>query len=104
MTLTNNDLSELLVALNEGEITDRVRSSLQWILQELIEAEATTVIGAGLHERSSSRINQRNGHRTRVMSTGAGDVELAIPKLRTGSFYPSLLERRRRIDRPCMRW
>ena len=99
MTLSNNDLSDLLVAPNEGEITDRVRSSLQWILQELIEAEASSVIGAGLHERSDSRTNQRNGHRSRVMSTGAGDVELAIPKVRTGSFYPSLLERRRRIDR-----
>ena len=99
MTLTNNDLSDLLVALNQGEITDRVRSSLQWILQELIETEATSVIGAGFHERSDSRTNLRNGHRSRMMSTGAGDVELAIPKLRTGSFYPSLLERRRRIDR-----
>lgn len=98
MTLTNNDLSELLVALNEAEITDRVRTSLRWILQELIEAEATAQIGAGPHERSELRTNQRNGHRARVMSTGAGDVELAIPKLRTGSFYPSLLERRRRID------
>jgi putative transposase len=99
VTLTNNDLSELLVALNEAEITDRVRTSLQWILQELIEAEATAQIGAGPHERSELRTNQRNGHRARVMSTGAGDVELAIPKLRTGSFYPFLLERRRRIDR-----
>lgn len=100
MTLTNNDLSELLVALNEGEITGRVRTSLQWILEELIEAEAeaTARIGAGPHERSDLRTNQRNGPRARVMSTGAGDVELAIPKLRTGSFYPSLLERRRRID------
>jgi transposase-like protein len=98
VTLTNNDLSELLVALNEAEITDRVRTSLRWILQELIEAEATAQIGAGPHERSELRTNQRNGHRARVMSTGAGDVELAIPKLRTGSFYPSLLERRRRID------
>jgi putative transposase len=99
VTLSNNDLSELLVALNESEITDRVRTSLQWILQELIEAEATSVIGAGPHERSDSRTNQRNGHRSRVMPTAAGDVELSIPKLRTGSFYPSLLERRRRIDR-----
>lgn len=98
MTLTNNDLSELLVALNQAEITDRVRTSLRWILQELIESEATAQIGAGPHERSDLRTNQRNGHRARVMSTGAGDVELAIPKLRTGSFYPSLLERRRRID------
>ena len=42
---------------------------------------------------------QRNGHRPKLITTAAGDVELAIPKLRTGSFFPSLLERRRRIDR-----
>ncbi len=42
---------------------------------------------------------ERNGHRPKLVSTAAGDVELAIPKLRRGSFFPSLLERRRRIDR-----
>src|SRR5262249_56748342 len=56
-------------------------------------------IGAGRHERSEDRIAQRNGHRPRLLSTAAGDVELAIPKLREGSFFPSLLERRRRVDR-----
>jgi putative transposase len=64
----------------------------------LIEAELTDTIGAALHERSEHRTNLRNGHRTRVLSTTAGDLELRIPKLRTGSFYPSLLERRRRVD------
>lgn len=99
MTLTDHDLSELLDALKAGELTDVVRSSLAWILQELIEAEATAQIGAGRHERTESRTAQRNGHRPRLVSTAAGDVELKIPKLRTGSFFPSLLERRRRIDR-----
>jgi len=51
------------------------------------------------YKRSESRTNQRNGHRSRLLSTKAGDVELAIPKLRRGSFFPSILERRRRIDR-----
>ncbi len=99
MTLTDHDLSELLDALKAGELTDVVRSSLTWILQELIETEATAQIGAGRHERTESRTAQRNGHRPRLVSTAAGDVELKIPKLRTGSFFPSLLERRRRIDR-----
>ncbi|MFZ1488969.1 MAG: IS256 family transposase [Ilumatobacteraceae bacterium] len=99
MTLTDHDLSELLDALKAGELTDVVRSSLTWILQELIEAEATAQIGAARHERTESRTAQRNGHRPRLVSTAAGDVELKIPKLRTGSFFPSLLERRRRIDR-----
>ena len=99
MALTESDLSELLAALKAGEVTDTVRTSLEWILQQLIEAEATTVIGARPHERTDTRTAQRNGHRPRLWSTAAGDVELEIPKLRTGSFFPSLLERRRRIDR-----
>jgi putative transposase len=99
VALTESDLSELLAALKAGEMTDTIRSSLEWILQQLIEAEATAVIGAGPHERSESRTAQRNGHRPRLLSTPAGDVELEIPKLRQGSFFPSLLERRRRIDR-----
>ncbi len=99
MTLTDFDLSELLAALKGGEMTDTIRTSLEWILQQLIEAEATAVIGAGPNERTETRTTQRNGHRARLLSTPAGDVELAIPKLRQGSFFPSLLERRRRIDR-----
>ena len=99
MTLTDHDLSELLAALKAGELTDTIRTSLEWILQQLIEAEATAVIGAAPFERTEARTNQRNGHRPRLLSTPAGDVELEIPKLRQGSFFPSLLERRRRIDR-----
>ncbi len=99
MTLTDSDLSELLAALKAGEVTETVRTSLEWILQQLIESEATSFIGAGRHERAETRTTQRNGHRPRLLSTAAGDVELAIPKLRQGSFFPSLLERRRRIDR-----
>ena len=99
MTLTESDLSELLAALKAGEFTDRIRTSLEWVLQELIEAEATAQIGAGRYERAEGRVAQRNGHRLRVLSTPAGDVELGIPKLREGAFFPSLLERRRRIDR-----
>ena len=57
------------------------------------------MIGAGPHERTASRTNQCNGTRAKLLTTKAGDVELAIPKLRHGSFFPSILERRRRIDR-----
>jgi transposase-like protein len=99
VTLTDSDLSELLAALKAGEMTDTIRTSLEWILQQLIEAELTAFIGAGPHERTEARTAQRNGHRPRLLSTAAGDVELSIPKLRVGSFFPSLLERRRRIDR-----
>jgi putative transposase len=56
------------------------------------------VIGAAPHERSGTRTALRNGHRPRTLTTPAGDLELRIPKLRAGSFFPSLLERRRRVD------
>lgn len=99
MAFTDSDLSELLEAVKAGEMTDKIRTSLAWVLQQLIEAELTATIGAGRHERTESRTAQRNGHRPKLITTTAGDIELHIPKLREGSFYPSLLERRRRIDR-----
>ncbi|MDA8281700.1 MAG: IS256 family transposase [Actinomycetota bacterium] len=99
MTLTESDLSELLAAVQAGEMTETIRTSVAWVLQQLIEAELTAAIGARPHERTESRLTQRNGHRPKLVTTAAGDVELAIPKLREGSFFPSLLERRRRIDR-----
>ncbi len=104
MTLIDSDLSELLDAVRAGGDLDVVRRGVEFILQALIEAEATEVIGARRHERSESRTNQRNGSRGRMLSTKAGDVELSIPKLRKGTFFPSVLERRRRIDRRYMPW
>jgi putative transposase len=86
MTLTESDLSALLDALKAGEFDERIRTSLQWILQQLIEAEATALIGAAPYERSEDRVAQRNGHRPRLLTTPAGDLELSIPKLREGSF------------------
>src|SRR3954463_16562504 len=68
------------------------------VMQELIEAEATELIGAGKYERTNTRVTERNGARDRLLATQAGDVELRIPKLRKGSFFPVILEPRRRID------
>lgn len=68
------------------------------MLQEFIEAEATSLSGAERHERTDTRTVRRKGHRPRTLCTTAGGLELAIPKLRVGSFSPCLLERRRRID------
>ena len=98
MALSQSALLDLLDALNASDGVEMVRTAVQVMLQELIEAEATAVIGAGPHERSQARVVQRNGHRPRTLSTTAGDLELAIPKLRVGTFFPCLLERRRRID------
>jgi putative transposase len=99
VTITNSDLNELLDAVRAGGDIDVVRKGVELILQALIDAEATAPIGAERFERSSSRTTQRNGTRERLLSTKAGDVDLKIPKLRQGSFFPSILERRRRIDR-----
>jgi putative transposase len=98
MALPQSAVSELLEAFRAGDGVDLVRESVQLVLQELIEAEATEKIGAGRYERTSERITDRNGFRDRALTTKAGDLELRIPKLRRGSFFPSILEPRRRID------
>jgi putative transposase len=98
MALDQSALLEVLDALKAADVGDRVRAAAETIYQALIEAELTETIGATLHERTDARTAQRNGHRSRILTTTAGDLELRIPKLRTGSFFPSLLERRRRVD------
>jgi putative transposase len=81
-----------------GDGADLIRESVRLVLQELIETEASQVIGAKRYERSETRVGERNGYRDRLLATQAGDIELRIPKLRSGSFFPSLLEPRRRVD------
>lgn len=99
MALSQSALSELLDAIRAGGSGDVLREAMTLVLQELIELEAAQAIGAGRYERTEERTTHRNGSRSRLLSTKAGDVELRIPKLRTGSFFPTLLEPRRRIDR-----
>jgi putative transposase len=91
-------LDDLLAQLGNGDSKDLCRRLLERGMQDLIDAELTATIGAELHERTDTRTNQRNGARERTLSTPAGDIELRIPKLRVGSFFPSLLEPRRRVD------
>ncbi|MCA1693689.1 MAG: IS256 family transposase [Actinobacteria bacterium] len=98
MALSQSALSELLEAFRAGDGVDLIRESVRVALQELIEVEAAEVIGAGRYERTEDRTTHRNGHRPRLLTTKAGDVQLAIPKLRSGSYFPSILEPRRRID------
>jgi putative transposase len=98
MALPQSALSELLEVFRTGDGVDLIRESVRVVMQELIEAEATERIGAAPYERTESRVTERNGHRSRVLSTKAGDVDLRIPKLRNGSFFPTILEPRRRID------
>ena len=93
----HHDLTSMLRDSDAGEL---FRGLLRDALQELIEEQFTAYIGAGPHERTDTRTGQRNGHRPRLLSTPTGDIDLAIPKVRAGkSFFPELLEPRRRVDR-----
>jgi putative transposase len=98
----NRMMPPALLEQLQGADTDVLRRVLEHAMQRLIEAEAATQIGAGPHERASTRTTYRNGYRERVLDTGSGRLELQIPKLRSGSFFPTLLEPRRRIDRALL--
>jgi putative transposase len=98
MAMDQSALLNLLAQLKLTDVTDRIRSATETLYQELIDAEATAFIGAAPFERSETRTGQRNGSRPRTLTTAAGDLHLSIPKLRQGSFFPALLERRRRVD------
>jgi putative transposase len=79
---------------------DLLRGMVQQMAEVLLSADASAACNAGYGERSPDRTNARNGYRTRQWDTRAGSIELAIPKLRRGSYYPDwLLEPRRRAER-----
>jgi transposase-like protein len=79
---------------------DVLRDLLSTFIHALMGAEADAVCGAAYGERSAERINQRNGYRNRQFDTRTGSLDLAIPKLRHGSYFPDwLLERRKRAER-----
>jgi transposase-like protein len=88
----------LVDVLRKGEdsTADFLQEGVRWLVQELMEAEVSAQIGAGRYERTDERTTQRNGYRTRPWDTRVGTLELAIPKLRQGSYFPSWLEARRR--------
>lgn len=81
------------------EDADFLREAVRVLVQSLMELEVSKQIGASLHERSSERQTYRNGYRDRAWETRVGTVNLRIPKLREGSYFPSLLEPRRRAEK-----
>ena len=101
MTTSDSALNALVHAVSavDSPLAANLAEILTGAIQELIEAELTARIGAEPGERTLARSNQRNGHRPKTLSTPGGDLELKIPKLRKGSFFPELLEPRRRIDK-----
>ncbi len=85
-------------ALTEAS-PDLMRSLLQTVINALLSADADAVVGAEWGQRSASRTAQRNGYRHRDLDTRAGTIDVAVPKLRTGSYFPEwLLERRKRAE------
>jgi putative transposase len=81
-----------------GPEFDFLREAVRHFVRELMEEEVTALIGAGRYERTEERMTQRNGVRHRQWDTRVGTLDLAIPKLRSGSYFPGWLEPRRRSE------
>lgn len=86
------------ICVEEGDV-DFLREGLKVLAEAVMGAEVSQLIGAGRFERTPGRKNYRNGYRTREWDTRLGTIELNIPKLRKGSYFPSLLEPRRRAEK-----
>jgi putative transposase len=91
-------VQELVGKVLADEHADVLRQAVVWLAQELMEAEVSQRAGAGYGERNPDRMARRNGYRERSWDTRVGSIELAIPKLRSGSYFPSFLEPRRRSE------
>src|SRR6201989_2015958 len=84
--------AELLEKAGES---DFLRAVAEAVLQLLMESDVEGLIGAGRYERSAERSNYRNGFRERVLDTRLGTLQLRIPKLRQGAYFPPFLEPRK---------
>src|SRR5947209_8135037 len=92
MTEDRLPLAELLQKAGEG---DFLRAVAEAVVQLLMETDVEGLIGAGRHERSPERLTYRNGYRERTLDTRLGSLQLRIPKLRQGSYFPPFLEPRK---------
>ena len=92
------DLTAFVGKLLEEQDGDVLREGIRVLSQALMETEVAGLIGAERHERSGDRTAYRNGSRTRTWDTRMGTIELAIPKVRPGTYFPSLLQPRRRAE------
>ena len=96
MTEDRLPLAELLQKVGEG---DFLRAVAEAVLQILMESDAEGLIGAGRRERSPERLNYRNGYRDRTLGTRLGQLQLRVPKLRQGSYFPPFLEPRKMTEK-----
>jgi transposase-like protein len=96
MTETTIPLAELLAKAGDP---DFLRSAAEAVMQMLMEADVEGLIGAARHERTGERTTYRNGYRDRSLDTRLGAVQLRIPKLRQGSYFPPFLEPRKTSEK-----
>ena len=96
------DLLELLRKGGMDGDVDFLREALRVLVEGIMDAEVSSRISAEYGERSPERVTQRNGYRSRAWDTRVGTMDLHIPKLREGSYFPSLLEPRRRSERALL--
>ncbi len=92
----------LLELLRKAQIegdSDFLREGVRVLSQAFMEMEVEQHVGASRHERTEGRSGHRNGYRQRTWDTRAGTVELKVPRVRDGSYFPSLLEPRRRAEK-----
>jgi len=93
------DMMALRGLMEKSADADLLREMIGFAAQRLMELEVTAKTGAAFGEKSPERLAQRNGYRERDWETRAGTVELRIPKLRTGSYFPGFLEPRRLAEK-----
>src|SRR5215218_9337057 len=91
-------IEEVVRKVLREEHADVIRDSVRWVVHELMEAEVSELVGEKLGERTEDRATHRNGYRPRRWDTRAGEIELQIPKLRQGSYFPSFLQPRKRSE------
>jgi putative transposase len=99
MAKTRMDLTSFVGKLLEEDDRDVLRDGVKTLAQILMDAEVSEQIRAQLFERNDDRVTHRNGYRTRTWDTRVGTIELQVPKLRAGSYFPSLVEPRRRAEK-----
>jgi transposase-like protein len=92
-------VADVVGQMRDGRLEDFVREAVVLVARELMEAEVSAEVGAGLGEVApDSRVTHRNGYRPRPWETRVGEIELLIPRVRQGSYFPSFLEPRRRSE------
>ncbi len=99
MAKNRMDVTAFVGKLLEEDDSDLLREGVKVLAQALMETEVSAQIGAEPYERSSERSAYRNGYRNQTWDTRVGTIELRIPKVTRGSYFPSLLEPRRRAEK-----